>query len=940
MNTQTIEQLVFECGLSTPTVIVPAMAMLVLCAWFLFQERNHLGAVWTFVFWSLRAIALAVLVWMFLQPARVTETKSTLPQSVAVVVDSSESMSVIDPAGQGQGIRWQLSGLSEDEADLREAQTAVDSALIAIEVAQSKWLAAQETFQSSNDAEAAQRALREVAFALKRAATQLSENFGEHWTVAADQTRAEEFSLDLMELADFTAEINFESSGKGTSAQIQLLQQHRNELVDLNRLARAWGRSLEIAIADRLTDDGVERDRQTQVMQLVTNTEQKSPAASQAQLSIKRFTFDDQLTPVLSTAGWDADTPEESSSVIRDDEAFDIDQPVEANAAKTTNLTAAIEKMVQMAEGQSIRKAVFLTDGAHNAVDTVNPVEIAGKWKDLAISFVPIGSLKQPRDLKLYHVEHPRSVIGGDKILVEALVSAHGFEGESVDLELWADDELFEKKTLPIAGNQVDLRHSFSVPTKMPGSIEFELKIKPLEEEISAANNRAIFRVGVVQDKIRVMLADRISRWEYRYLDQLLFRDKHLEHEMILFDPRLRATGKLKMNAAIPATVDQWSEYDVAMIGDLTPDEFPERAQEAFVDFIKEKGGIAILMAGRSGMPHSFEDQPLFDVLPVERAQDSLDWDQYHVKVNRRAANVESLRLDESQPKSELLWHQVFEDQPITWLSEYSSPRPAAHRLLDAIPVDDNGEALDPNKLAFQPSWVCWQQLGAGRVVYLSAPDSYRLRYRRGDRLHHLFWAQLLRWITSSEAGSDNGRVQLRTDKVKYQQHESIQVAATLSDEVGEPVPDAQLSAVFIAGDDEESVFALTADETQPGRYIGNVEGLPAGAYRVTLRGDDVEDSSQGGDGVKTFINIAAPFSQESVNTTCNRPLMKQIAEVSGGQVIPPTALAEWLTLQTGVPETISQVERQPLWNRWSSLWIAFGCFATEWFVRRMKGLT
>ena len=108
----------------------------------------------------------------------------------------------------------------------------------------------------------------------------------------------------------------------------------------------------------------------------------------------------------------------------------------------------------------------------------------------------------------------------------------------------------------------------------------------------------------------------------------------------------------------------------------------------------------------------------------------------------------------------------------------------------------------------------------------------------------------------------------------------------------------------------------------------------------MTLRGDEIEESTEGDSSVKTFVNVATSLSSERVNTTCNRPLMKQIAEVSGGHVIPPTALAEWLTLQTGVPETISQVERQPLWNRWSSLWIAFGCLATEWFVRRMKGLT
>ena len=99
MNTETISQLVFECGLQTPAVIVPAIALLLLCGWLLFRERFTLGLTWAFGFWCLRAIALSVLVWMFLQPARMTETKSTLPKSVAVIVDNSDSMQVIDPTG-------------------------------------------------------------------------------------------------------------------------------------------------------------------------------------------------------------------------------------------------------------------------------------------------------------------------------------------------------------------------------------------------------------------------------------------------------------------------------------------------------------------------------------------------------------------------------------------------------------------------------------------------------------------------------------------------------------------------------------------------------------------------------------------------------------------------------------------------------------------------
>jgi len=91
MNSETIEKIVFECGLQTPAVIIPSIALLLLCAWMLFRERHNLGTFWVATFWCLRAVAAAVLVWMFLQPARVTETKSTLSQSVAVVVDNSEN---------------------------------------------------------------------------------------------------------------------------------------------------------------------------------------------------------------------------------------------------------------------------------------------------------------------------------------------------------------------------------------------------------------------------------------------------------------------------------------------------------------------------------------------------------------------------------------------------------------------------------------------------------------------------------------------------------------------------------------------------------------------------------------------------------------------------------------------------------------------------------
>ena len=715
--------------------------------------------------------------------------------------------------------------------------------------------------------------------------------------------------------------------------------------MDLNRLAKTWSRSVSNTISQSLTETNVQddmADRRTHVMQLVEKTdEQHMTNVSLTGLNIKRFTFDDQLTPVLETNGW----PKPMTHPDAEDAEFTIDQPDEAQVSSATNLTAAIEQIMRLAQSQSIREAIFVTDGAHNAADAPSPAEIAAKLNGLAISFLPIGSLKQPRDIQLYHVAHPRSVIRGDKILIDALVSSAGFEGETINLQLLADGELVEQKELFIDADQLDLRHSFQVPTKqrVKESIEFELVIEPLEAEASKTNNRAIFRVALARDKIRVMLADQKKRWENHYLEGLFFRDKHVEHEKILFAPRLRATGKLEEDGALPTTVEAWKQYDIAIIGDLTPEEFPVQSQESLVEFVKENGGVAILIAGSDGMPHRFEDQPLASLLPVEKSdtdQPGFDADEYQVRVNPAAANLESIRLDNSLAKSTQLWRQIFEVQPITWLSEYSTPRPSARRLLDALAIDVEGEAVNPEGFNQRPTWVCWQQLGSGRVVYLSAPATYRMRYRRGDRLHHLFWAQMTRWILSSQPGSSaEGLVKLATDKVRYMEQEPIEVSALLTQPSGEPFEDAEVQAMFKSGDEEARVFALTADEAQPGRYLATVEDLQAGAYRVELQGD-VDELMGEDEKVETFVNVITSPNLEEVNTTCNRPLMKQIAQASGGYVIPPTALGEWLTLQTGMPETVSQIERVPLWNRWSCLWVAFGCLATEWFVRRIKGLT
>ena len=127
-----------------------------------------------------------------------------------------------------------------------------------------------------------------------------------------------------------------------------------------------------------------------------------------------------------------------------------------------------------------------------------------------------------------------------------------------------------------------------------------------------------------------------------------------------------------------------------------------------------------------------------------------------------------------------------------------------------------------------------------------------------------------------------------------------------------------------------------------PGRYFGSLDRLPVGAYQVTVKGPIVDKllppSGETSQAMST-ITVRATGGVELLNTQCNRPLMEQVAEITGGQVIPPTAIDEVFQLVSFTPEVSERIERTSLWNRWTSLLLVLGCVFTEWIVRKSKGL-
>jgi hypothetical protein len=341
-------------------------------------------------------------------------------------------------------------------------------------------------------------------------------------------------------------------------------------------------------------------------------------------------------------------------------------------------------------------------------------------------------------------------------------------------------------------------------------------------------------------------------------------------------------------------------------------------------------------------MPGEYARQPLAELLPVEPSKEVASQDGFTLRLTEEGRFQSALLIADSAEESRRAWQRIYERLRVYSLSDYSRPKPTARTLIEAVSGAagqvDAAEAAGDVERAF----LCWHRIGAGRVAYLAAPDTYKLRFQIGDRMHHRFWGQFLRWITAAGAGAGTDVVRLQTDRTRYADGEPVEVTVWLKDPGGRPLEGEEVQVEARTFNNEATSAELTPDPQVPGRYFGTLTNLAAGAYQLGVRGkvvDELLKQSQQADGVQATITVTASNSIELMNTQCNRALLEQLAQLTGGQVIPPTALGEVLQLVSFTPEVRESIQRTPLWNRWSNLFIVLGCLFTEWIVRKGKGL-
>jgi hypothetical protein len=610
-----------------------------------------------------------------------------------------------------------------------------------------------------------------------------------------------------------------------------------------------------------------------------------------------------------------------------------------------------------------VRGIVLLTDGRQSVPGDLTSATQLLSSLGVPVYAIPIGSRIPPRDLSIVSVDAPEAIFLNDKAQIQATLATFGFEGEELTVRLEQDGKTLEEKKLITSADSAVA--TFAVPSTESGRFDYRIVADRKDGELRDDNNSRDVTLHVVDNKARVMLLDGDPRWEFRYLKNLLERDKQVDSSVVLFrQPYLNLLDDSYIASKLPpldAFALELAKTDLLIIGDVLAENVELGVWELVEKAVSRDGLTVVIIPGRQSMPHGFQSEILTSLLPVKEfnprvaeqfQKSALDSPatSYHLKLSPDAFHLPMFQLSDNMT----LQDPTLTDLPgHQWI--YGGVAKAGATLWASSRISGDSGAAVPT--------IVHHDYGFGQVVWMGIDSTWRWRMRSGDARHYRFWGQLIRWAArnKSAAGDDDVRMTL-TDTVigeseqveavvrwnpeRLNQLEGATIKVVATPIVAKTKTDLKADTDMKTGDsaaNENSAtltqFTATLDTSQdsPERFRGRVPKLAPGLWQIELQvtGGALNPEQS----IRTELLVRKEESTELANVSCNRALLRQLAGMTGGEMIEPWNTDRLVSLLRPDDHAAQEVQERTLWDQWWVLIVLFSLMMTEWVIRKLNGL-
>jgi hypothetical protein len=233
---------------------------------------------------------------------------------------------------------------------------------------------------------------------------------------------------------------------------------------------------------------------------------------------------------------------------------------------------------------------------------------------------------------------------------------------------------------------------------------------------------------------------------------------------------------------------------------------------------------------------------------------------------------------------------------------------------------------------------------GKGKVLMLTTDSMWRLRTKDGDRLHHRFWGQVMRWGAGEKLRSGNMHVRIGTDQLRYGAGESVKAYVRFIDERHNGIDGLEPRLVVRApGSARVSTIRASKRPDSNGVYECEIPGCTKpGVYTLNLDCAKAREVLGGlyPEGLSTsFVVVTTKRPAEEVDITATRAQVERVAAATGGRVMTPS---EYVKLDAdfggGSKRIADRVDFQ-LWSLPPLFLLAVVFLTAEWIIRRRASL-
>lgn len=630
---------------------------------------------------------------------------------------------------------------------------------------------------------------------------------------------------------------------------------------------------------------------------------------------------------------------EETESALAD--ILNLRAAAENDASR---LGSAVREVLNDFRGTSLSAIVMLTDGITTEGEDLVQVSRYALQRGVPLYLVGIGSRQPPRDLILHDLQVEDTVTVNDRIIFEARLTGHGYPGRVVPVRLRekGSNRILAEESITIDPQGKPAKVRLVHQPAAPGEMTYVLDVPVLPDETRADNN-SLERTILVQEPrlTKVLYVEGRPRWEFRYLKALLERESGRDRQNRTIDLKVLLTeGDADWPAtdksAITAfpTKTELNGFDVVVLGDVDPGhpKLGEKHLNNLADFVRQRGGGLLMIAGDRFAPHAYRLSALHEILPLELSAKSrssapmpMEPAAYRLRLTPRGRSHPIFRFSPDEQVNDSLWAELKE---MYWSASGFRAKPAAEIL-----------AVHPQEPEHSPL-VVQHFVGAGRCMFFGFDESWRWRWRDQEARFNHFWMQTIRHL----ARSHQGRVELRLDRqTPYRRGEPIRVRVRFPDDA---LPLGKQTRVRVVAErklpggqaTEVQTLTLARIEGSGATYETVMTQTPEGSYCFWLSESATPVSADRGKSGRPQVHtrvLAPPGEMEQI--MMNQADMERAALQSEGRYYTLATVGQLIDhLPAGSHVTLSGQGRP--WEFWSHVFpflLAMFLLTNEWVLRK-----